>query len=197
MKKPVDCRLPIADCRLKPQMNADERRPKRMPIRLHLCSSFDSAQDGKPVRRKASLTGEPFVVPVQNRKSEIGNRKFQGGFVLILVIIAMAVIGIEMSVLASVGNTMQFQSHRAYLQACRRNLTASGLAWARQNIPNKTGEGVPEAIKLDTGEMNIRGSDLHLAISRPSGKEAEVLIKTSCSRGRQTLKGETRYRLSL
>ena len=119
------------------------------------------------------------------------------GFVLILVITAMAIIGIEMFALAGVANTMQFQSHTAYLQACRRNLTASGLAWARQNIPNKAGESALQAIKLDIGEMNIRGSDLDLTISRPSDEEAEVLIRTSCSRGRQTLKGESKYKISL
>ncbi len=127
----------------------------------------------------------------------ISNRKSQNGFVLILVITAIAVIGIEMFALASVANTMQFQSNTAYLQACRRNLTASGLAWARQNIPDKAGESAPQAIKLDTGEMNIRGSDLNLTISRPSQTQAEVLIKTSCSRGRQTLRGESRYEISL
>jgi hypothetical protein len=119
------------------------------------------------------------------------------GFVLILVITAMAIIGIEMFALAGVANTMQFQSHTAYLQACRRNLTASGLAWARQNIPNKAGESALQAIKLDIGEMNIRGSDLDLTISRPSDEEAEVLIRTSCSRGRQTLRGENKYKISL
>ncbi|HUV63058.1 MAG TPA: hypothetical protein VMW24_04115 [Sedimentisphaerales bacterium] len=121
----------------------------------------------------------------------------RNGFVLILVITAMAVIGIEMFALAGVANTMQFQSHTAYLQACRRNLTASGLAWARQNIPNKTGESARQAIKLDVSVMNIRGSDLDLTISRPSDEQAEVLIETSCSRGRQTLRGESKYKISL
>ncbi len=116
---------------------------------------------------------------------------------LILVIIAIAVIGIEMFALAGVANTMQFQSHTAYLQAYRRNLTASGLAWARQNIPDKAGESAHQAIKLDTGEMDIRGSDLNLTISPSSNGQAEVLIKTSCSRGRQTLRGENRYKISL
>ena len=123
--------------------------------------------------------------------------RVRSGFVLLVVILVMAIIGIEMSILGSIANTMQFQSQTAYLQACRRNLTASGLAWARQNIPNKAGEGVPGAIKLSTGEMDIRGSELDLTISRPPEKEAEVLIKTSCSRGRQMLKGEYRYKLSL
>jgi hypothetical protein len=121
----------------------------------------------------------------------------RNGFVLILVITAMAVIGIEMFALAGVANTMQFQSHTAYLQACRRNLTASGLAWAKQNIPNKTGENAYQAIELDVSVMNIRDSDLDLTISRPSDEQAEILIKTSCSRGRQTLRGESKYKISL
>ena len=127
----------------------------------------------------------------------ISNRKSRNGFVLILVIIAIAVIGIEMFALAGVANTMQFQSHTAYLQACRRNLTASGMAWAKQNIPNKAGESAHQAIKLKTSEMNIRGSDLDLTISPSSNGQVEVLIKTLCSRGRQTLRGEGRYKISL
>ena len=116
---------------------------------------------------------------------------------LILVIMAMAVIGIEMFALAGVANTMQFQSNTAYLQACRRNLTASGLAWAKQNIPNKTGENAYQAIKLETSEMNIRGSDLDLTVSRSSEAQADILVKSSCSRGRQTLRGESKYKISL
>ena len=116
---------------------------------------------------------------------------------LVLVIIALAVIGIEMFALAGVANTMQFQSNAAYLQACRRNLTASGLAWAKQNIPDKTGENAYQAIKLETSEMDIRGSQLDLTISRPEQGQAEVLVKSSCSRGRQTLRGESKYEISL
>ncbi|MHC4510038.1 MAG: hypothetical protein ACYTAO_13955 [Planctomycetota bacterium] len=119
------------------------------------------------------------------------------GFVLILVITAMAVIGIEMFVLAGVANTMQFQSHGAYLQACRRNLMASGLAWAKQNIPDKTGEVVPQTIELDVSKMNVRGSDLDLTVSPPSDQQVEILIKTSCTRGRQTLRGENKYNIAL
>lgn len=119
------------------------------------------------------------------------------GFVLILVITAIAVIGIEMFVLTGVANTMQFQSHGAYLQACRRNLTASGLAWARQNIPDKTGEVVPQTIELDVSRMDVRGAGLELTVSSPSDRKAEVLIRTSCTRGRQTLRGENKYEIAL
>ena len=121
----------------------------------------------------------------------------QNGFILILVITAMAVIGILMFVLAGIGNTMQFQSHTAYLQACERNLVASGLAWARQNIRNKSCETLGKTIELDVTEMDIRGSALDVMIDAPAGKQPEVQIKTSCSRGRQTLRLDARYEIDL
>lgn len=119
----------------------------------------------------------------------------RNGFVLVLVVTAMAVIGIEMFALAGIANTMQFQSHTAYLRACERNLLASGLAWARQNIPDKTGESSAKTIQLDVSEMNIRASALDVTIRVRSEKEVDVLINTSCTRGRQTLRGEGQYRI--
>ncbi len=119
----------------------------------------------------------------------------RNGFVLVLVVTAIAVIGIEMFALAGVANTMQFQSHAAYLRACERNLLASGLAWARQNIPEKTGESTGQTIQLDVSEMNIRASALEVTIRVGPDKEADVLVNTSCSRGRQTLRGKGRYRI--
>ncbi len=121
----------------------------------------------------------------------------QNGFVLILVITAIAVIGIEMFVLAGIANNMQFQSNTAYLKACERNLLASGLVWARQNVQDRGREIFDKTIELDVNEMNIRGSTLSVTISTPAEEEPEVQINTSCSRGRQTLKGSGKYRVGL
>ncbi|MHC4426804.1 MAG: hypothetical protein ACYSYV_12015 [Planctomycetota bacterium] len=121
----------------------------------------------------------------------------ENGFVLILVIIAIAVIGVVMFVLTNIASTMQFQSHTVYLQACERNLLASGLAWAKQNIQNKSGEIFDKTVELNVTEMDIRGSALDVTISIPSDEEAEVQINSSCSRGRQTLKGAGKYRIEL
>ena len=55
----------------------------------------------------------------------------QNGFVMILVIMALAAIGVVMFVLTDDANTMIFESDTAYLRATQRNLTASALAWAR------------------------------------------------------------------
>jgi len=117
------------------------------------------------------------------------------GFVLILVIMAIIVIGIEMFALSGIANTMQFQSQNAYLKACRRNLLASGLLWANENTREKSSEIFDRTIQLDVSKMNIRASALDVTASIASDEGVEVQIYTSCSRGRQTLKGTGKYRI--
>jgi len=124
-------------------------------------------------------------------------KRRQHGFVLILVIMAIIVIGIEMFALSNIANTMQFQSHNAYLKACRRNLLASGLLWARENTRKKGSEIFDKTVQLDVSKMNIRASALDVTMSIASDEEVEVQINTSCSRGRQTLKGSGKYRIEL
>ena len=123
--------------------------------------------------------------------------KRKNGFVLILVITAMAIIGIEMFALAGVAKIMLFQSDMAYLQACERNLVASGLAWAKQNIQNNSREAFYKTIELDVAEMNIRSSTLGVTMSIPTDKEPVVQISTSCSRGRRTLRSDGKHRIEL
>jgi len=124
-------------------------------------------------------------------------RRKRNGFVLVLVITAIAVIAVEMFALAGIANAMQFQSHSAYLQACERNLLASGLMWAKQNVQNGSREVFDKTIQLDVGRMNIRGSALDVTITVSPDEEAEVQINSSCTRGRQTLTGGNKYKIEL
>ena len=116
---------------------------------------------------------------------------------LIIVIMAISVIGIEMFALSDIANTMQFQSQNAYLKACKRNLLASGLLWAKENTREKSGEIFGKTIQLDVSKLNIRVSSLDVTINIASDEEAEVQIDTSCSRGRQTLRETGKYRIEL
>lgn len=116
---------------------------------------------------------------------------------LIIVIMAISVIGVEMFVLSDIANTMQFQSQHAYLKACERNLLASGLLWAKENIREKSSEIFDKTIQLDVSKLNIRVSALDVTINIVSDEEAEVQINTSCSRGRQTLRETGKYRIEL
>ena len=116
---------------------------------------------------------------------------------LILVIVAIAVIGIQMAVLGDIANTMQFQSQNAYLKACERNLLASGLLWAKENVREKSGEIFDRTLQLDVSRLNIRDSALAVTANIVSDEEAEVQIYTSCSRSRQTLRETGKYRIEL
>jgi len=119
------------------------------------------------------------------------------GFALVLVITAMAIIGLEMHVLSSSANTMLFQSDRAYLEACKRNLITSGLAWAKHNIRNNKTETFEKSVELNVGKLNIKDSSLIVTISVPTNKEPQAQINVSCSRSRRTFKSDEKYQIRL
>ncbi len=121
----------------------------------------------------------------------------QNGFVLILVVTIIAPIGVGLFVLAGGANTMLFQSNTAYLQAVKRNLAASGLAWAKRNIRNESREIFNRTIELDVSSMDIRNSTLTVTTGITAAKKVEVQINTSCSRGRQTIRHNGKYRVEL
>jgi len=121
----------------------------------------------------------------------------QNGFVLILVITAMAIIGLEVYVLADASNTMLFQSDTVYLGACERNLIASGLAWAKQNVQDGNSETFDKTVELDVSKMNIHCLNLSVTISVPADKGPEAQISTSCSRRRRTLRDDDKHKISL
>ena len=121
----------------------------------------------------------------------------QKGFALVLVITALAIIGLEMHVLSSGANTMLYQSNRAYLEASKRNLITSGQAWAKRNIRNNSTETFEKTVELDVNKLNIKDSSLTVTISVPTNKEPQAQIKVSCSRSRQTFKSDKIYQIKL
>jgi hypothetical protein len=121
----------------------------------------------------------------------------QKGFALVLVITALAIIGLEMHVLSSGANTMLYQSNRAYLEACKRNLITSGQAWAKQNLRNNSIDTFEKTVELDIDKLNIKDSSLTVTISVPTNKEPQAQINVSCSRSRQTFKSDKKYQIRL
>jgi hypothetical protein len=129
----------------------------------------------------------------------------QKGFALVLVITAMAIIGLEMHVLTSGANTMLFQADTAYLEACKRNLVTSGLAWAKRNVRNNNKETFEKAVELDVSKIfygsdsrRIRASSLIVTIrGLPTDKEPQAQINVSCSRGRRTFRDDDKHKIRL
>ena len=92
---------------------------------------------------------------------------------------------------------MLFQSDRAYLEACKRNLITSGLVWAKQNIRNNSTETFGNSVELDIGKLNIKDSSLIVTISVTTDQEPQAQINASCSRNRRTLKSDKKYQIKL
>jgi len=133
---------------------------------------------------------------VKNLKEKIAKTR-QKGFVMILVIIAIALIGVVMFGLTEDANTMIFQSDIAYLEAVERNLVTSGLAWAKENVKDETKEIFNKTIKLAITDMNIRNATLSIVIGTAENEEIGLEVSTSCSRGRRTLKHHDKYKISI
>lgn len=123
------------------------------------------------------------------------NKSRQNGFVMILVIVAISLIAMVMYLLAGGANTMMFQSDTAELRAVERNLTASGLGWAKWNIKNQNEKTFDKTIELDVDNMNIRSSALSVTIHAPTGRRPQVRISTRVSRRRRTLKNAGEYEI--
>ena len=107
------------------------------------------------------------------------------GFVMLIVIVILALIGIYMIVLASDANTFIFQADRAYLEACRQNLTASGLNWAKKNVT--TLKSTTGSAELDVADMGIKNAALSVKLFVGEKGKSQIEIKTSCSKARQRL----------
>lgn len=119
----------------------------------------------------------------------------RNGFVLVLVIMALALVGAQMFILAGGSNIILFEADNAYLTACERNLTESGLAWAQKNIKNNSRETFDKSVKLDITDMDISRAALSVAVNASENEEAKVLINTSCGRRRRTLRHSKEYRI--
>jgi len=100
---------------------------------------------------------------------------------------------------------MLFQADTAYLEACKRNLITSGLAWAKRNIQNNNRDTFEKTVELDVSKIfngsdsrRIRGSSLIVTIrGLPTDKEPHAQINVSCSRGRRTFKHDDKHKIRL
>jgi len=116
---------------------------------------------------------------------------------MVLVIVSLIVVGVLMYVLADDSNTMLFQSDAAYLRAVQRNLTASGLAWARNNVKSQNAELFNKPTELDVTGLGIGETSLSVTIDVAANQKPQAQIDTLCTRKRRTLTSRNKYAVDL
>jgi len=121
----------------------------------------------------------------------------KNGFILSLVIVALGLLAVVMAVLTRGTNTMLFQADRAYLQAVERNLTASGLAWARRQALQGQATVSAEAVGLDIGSLTMRQGTLAVSFVEVGPASVDVRVEATCTKGRQTSRTQRQYVVAL
>ena len=117
------------------------------------------------------------------------------GFAIILTLMLIVLIGAGVFILTGISNTMMFEAETAQLMASERNLTASGLAWAKQNKSGQSDDAPSKVTELDIGEIGIADANLSVAFEIDEERKSKVLIKTRCRRGRHTLRKSHKFHL--
>ena len=117
----------------------------------------------------------------------------RNGFAIILAVAAVALVGAAVLLLADMSDTLMFDSDLAYLQACNRNLSASALAWARQNQDKLRDSGPSERIQLDVERLGIPAGNLNVAPLKDREKVLRVQIDTQCGRNKMKLERTCNY----
>jgi type II secretory pathway component PulK len=120
-------------------------------------------------------------------------KQTKGGFVLIFVVVAIALIAVATFVMTDDAKTMLFHSDTAYLEAIQRNLVVSGLHWAKHNLRDEPSEVFGRTTELDVTRLSVRPASLTITMDTPAEQAVQVRIDASCSRARRTLRHDGTY----
>ena len=120
----------------------------------------------------------------------------RGGFVFILTVVAISLIGTAVFLLSVGSRDMLFGADRAYVEAGVRNLTASGRAWAQRRTPEERPAAETEEVELATDELNVPGASLRVAVTDSTGQAAGVKISVRYRRNTIAVQRDRTYTIT-
>jgi len=109
---------------------------------------------------------------------------------LVYVIVIMALIAPAMYVLTVASASLANQTYRMRVEAHRRNLEASGLAWAKHSA--RAG-GKDKTAALDVTHIQAPDGKLNVTVSQAPDGRARVRIRTYCRRGKHVTERDAGY----
>ena len=112
---------------------------------------------------------------------------------LILAVVAIALVGAALLILAGLANSLRFDANQAYLQACDRNLAGSAMAWTQHNRDKIRDSSKTGQIQLDISRLNIPDGDLRITLLKLRRRSLRLQINTECRREAMELKRSDVY----
>ena len=118
------------------------------------------------------------------------------GMILTWVILILGLAAAAMMLLTDGATTLLYQADTAYGQAVERNLTASALAWAQEQVAKDTPPAIGEPITLDSTQVGGELTHLTVEFTRLDDSSADVVVQTSFVKGRHRLEQSRKYAIS-
>ena len=115
----------------------------------------------------------------------------RGGFVLLVLVMLMGLIGTVMVCLTSNANMLRIDSNNLYLKAGVRNLEASGQAWALLHVQEAGKEPLEKT--LDVESLTVPGGSLKVFMSQIDETKQRVVLETTYQRGQKLISDENSY----
>lgn len=127
------------------------------------------------------------------RRIERNRRRRREGYSIVLVLVVISLAGAALFVVGRVSNDFLFESNQAHAEACRRNLAASALAWARQHPDRLRRLGPAGKISLDADGLKVRDARVEVRALKPDGGRTRVRLDLRFRCGRRHLKRTEEY----
>lgn len=118
------------------------------------------------------------------------------GMGLVLAVAAIGLVAMSIVVLTGASNAMLFGSRQLYVDACNRNLAASGLAWAEHNAQQLRAQPPLDGKLLSVEGLDISGGSLRVSLGPPRNRQVEVRITTVCTSAGRPVRRDLSYAIA-
>lgn len=124
-------------------------------------------------------------------------RPKQNGFMIIIALMILMLVSGAIAILSLSSNDLLFDSNRAYMDACTRNLSASGLAWVRENQNRPKNSRREGQVDLPVEPLGISDGHLQVIWGPSAEKPATVQIDIKYRKRRMTTNRSKIYLLPM
>jgi len=104
-------------------------------------------------------------------------------FALMYVIVAMSLVSMALFALTCITKNVSGNTNMMYLDACRRNLLLSGLAWTKHNPDDINKKTTSEIFDLDISKLEIPAGTVKVTVTKMDDSNLTVRLNASCAKG--------------
>lgn len=115
------------------------------------------------------------------------------GFITIVIVCLLALLPVALMVMSRSTISLSTELRESRLEARSRDILASGLAWARQNVEKLSGYEVNEEISLDVSNLGVKDGKCKIAVMNVKEESVEIEVGVHFTRGDRDIKRTMRY----